>query len=443
MAQESILEFRLGEEIYCFNTKIVKYVFDLEEYEELDGVDEAVFGIVRYESDAMLLIDTLFLYTHEKRMQLDNSKSVVVVEDENGALYGMAVDEILKIEDVEPASATVDLSSEELVIRHYKESDRLVHEVVPLPLLHAKKIPSFIKRKTKQKEVLEKEKREWSEYLIFAINEKLFALKTEYVKEVVEKESEVFELEYKSTRFKGAVAVREEVYKVANIKPLPKNAMELIVVQKERGRFCIEADRVFGIEHFNHDSLESLHDTFCYIEGFYNREGEVTAVLDVNFFIPLQKEKTTISKKEEKSLREAKSALEGFLIFRVGKRDFALDMKSVKQVVEEEDMPHASSSALSGASSHIAFLTEWNHRGIEVLALDRVLGVSSEHKASEVIIVQTKEKVSGVLVKSVEDIYYAKEEEIALSEDRESLISATLFKDDRVIAVLNPKRVIE
>ena len=445
MAQESVLEFRIGEELYCFNTKIVKYVFDLEHYEELRGFDEVVLGLVHYDDDAMLLVDTLFLYTKERHIEINDTKSVIVIEDEQGALYGMVVDEIVKIEDVEPAPSTLNLSSEELIVHHYKEQEKLINEVVPLPLLHAKNIPSFKKDVTyHQEESQELTNKEQEEFLLFMIAQKLFAIATSVVKEVVEKESDVFELEHKSTRFKGAVAVRDDVYKVANIKPSVTEGNELIVVEKENECFCIEVDRVFGVEYFDIKKIDILVDTFGYIRGFYNKGGEVVALIEENFFISRKKQGDEDLLIEEKSSTISKTTQHGYLIFKVGDKEFALDMENVRQVIEKEELPHTNSSAISAAtSSNVVFITEWNHHGIDVLSLNKIIGVHPKEDPSEVIMIETEqEKYVGVLVEKVDDIYYTKLEDIAMSADSEALISATIFKDQRVIAVINPKRVV-
>ena len=444
MMRESVLEFRLGSELYCFNAKIVKYVFDLEEYEEVEGVDDAVCGLVRYDDDAMLLIDTLYLYTQKDHMELDGSKSVVVIEDENEALYGMLVDEIVKIEDVEPAPSTLDLSSEELVIHHYKENDKLVNEVVPLPLLHAKQIPSFRKMDEPTSQDEEIAGKERDEFLLFKIDDKLFAVDTAVVKEVVEKEKALFELAQKSTYFKGAVAVRDDVYKVANIKPEVKEGSELVVVQSGKERFCIEADAVFGIEYFQKSKIDTLVDIHGYIYGFYNKDGEIVAIINEKFFISQNRKKEDAESRSEDTKNVGQnSTRKGFLIFNHAHKEFAFDMDHVRQVLEKEDMPHTDSAAMSTvASSHIAFITEWNHHGVEVLALDKFIGVESKDEPLEVIMIEEGEKVRGVLVEKVDDIYYAKMEDIALSENKDALIEATLLKDEKLIAVLNPSRVV-
>ena len=444
MVKEAILEFRLGNELYCFNTKIIKYVFDLEEFEEFVGLDEVVRGIVRYDDDAMLLIDTLYLYTEKEHIELEGSKSVIVIEDENEALYGMLVDEIIKIEDVEPAPSTLDLSNDELVIRHYKEKDNLVNEVVPLPLLHAKKIPSFKKELSKEHENEEAQVGERDEFLLFKIETKLFALDTTWVKEVVERESGFFELESKSTHFKGAVAIRDDVYKVANLKPEAKEGSELVVIEKESDNFCIAADQVFGIEFFEAKRIEPLADTLGYIKGFYNKDGEVVAILDESFFIARQKEDKPSKIEKENSLAKQKSTRKGFLIFKIGEKDFAMDIHFVRQVVEEDDIPHTSSAAISSvAASNVAFITEWNHHGVEVLSLANMLGIEYKQNLNEVIMIEVDTNLNGVLVEKVDDIYYAKAEDVTMSDDKEVLINGTLFKDEKLIAILNPYKVIQ
>lgn len=442
MQTESVLEFSINGELYCFNTKIVKYVFDLDEFERLDGLDETVIGIVRYDNDAMLLIDTLYLYSQQHCNNLNAQKSVIVIEDENEALYGMVVGEIVKIEDVESAAASLDLSSEELIIRHYKEQEKLVNEIVPIPLLHAKKIPSFRKLQKPDTVTNNETDLETAEFLLFRIADKLFAIDSTNVKEVVEKESAVFELEYKSTRFKGAVAVRDEVYKVANLKPEALQGDELIVVQKNARAFCIEADSVFDIERFEVEKIDSLENTIGYIKGFYNKDGEVVAIVNELFFF-VKQEDDVEDVKERVEIARTKNDRKGFLIFKSSGKDFALDMSSVRQVIEVEDMPKSTSSAIASVTeSSVAFLSEWNHHGIEVRYLDKLLGLAQMKESQEVVIVEDNGKISGILVESVDDIFYAKESDIAISEDKDSIISGTLFIEEKLVATINPSRVI-
>lgn len=443
MKREAILEFRLNEDLYCFNTKIVKYVFDLEEFEEFEGLDKAVIGLVRYENDAMLLIDTLFLYTGEKHISLEGSKSVVVIEDGEEALYGMLVDEIIKIEDVEPAPSTVDLSSDEMPIHHYKERDKLINEVVPVALLHAKKIPSLKKMSTIVQDSEDEEFQNKNEFLLFEIDSKLFALDTAFVKEVVDRENDFFELEAKSRRFRAAVAIRENVYKVAHLKPNAQNGNELVVVQKKKEHFCIAADHVFGIEFFETKKIEPLEDTYEDLKGFYNKNGQIVAIINENFFIEPHEDQKSIDTEKESKIDKNRSVRKGFLIFKLGEKDFALDMRFVRQVVEEEDIPHTGSVSISSMEeSHVAYISEWNHHGVEVISLASMLGIDDSNTTSkEVIMLEIDEKFNGILVDKVDDIYYAKQQDIAFSDDKEVVINGALFKERNLIAILNPYKV--
>ena len=61
----SVLEFRIHDELFCLNTNKIEYVFELEEYNEVDSLDECVVGLVKYNDDVMFLIDSAVLYHNE------------------------------------------------------------------------------------------------------------------------------------------------------------------------------------------------------------------------------------------------------------------------------------------------------------------------------------------------------------------------------------------
>jgi chemotaxis signal transduction protein len=176
----SVLEFKLFEDVFCFNTQDVEYVFELEEYEKLKGFHSSVIGITKYNNDVMLLIDTAKLYS-DRFLDLETQKSVVVIRDEENKHYGMIVDEITKLEEIERVKLSVDLSTEDMVINHYKdkEADEIVTEIYPHPLFKKYDIPAMAVLAEKQlKESAVKSIQNTQSYLLFTINEQNYTFQT-------------------------------------------------------------------------------------------------------------------------------------------------------------------------------------------------------------------------------------------------------------------------
>ena len=189
----SVLEFKLLDSLFCFNAKNIEYVFELEKYESVKGFHQSVVGITKYNNDVMLLIDTAKLYS-DKSLDLSTEKSVIVFCDENNMRYGMIVDEITKLEEIEQVKLSVDLNTEDMIVNHYKdrEDNDIVSEIHPLPLFKKYDIPAMaiptVKKFVQQEH---RENEDISSYLLFKINTNSYAISSKFVKEVVEKDRKI------------------------------------------------------------------------------------------------------------------------------------------------------------------------------------------------------------------------------------------------------------
>ena len=432
----SVLEFLLGEELFCFSTSIVEFVFELEEFEVLDGVSPYILGIAKHDDEAVLLVDTLSLYEKDKKLDMQTPKSVVVVQDEEGATYGMVVDAIVQIGEVEVAPTSIDLNSEDLIINHYKQQDKIINEIVPLPLLKSHQIPSLYRQISSAQQ--ESSSVATQEYLLFKIANELYALQTHYVEEVVEKEGEMFVLQKLNSLFQGALAVRDNVVRIADLQHNNQQESELVVVEHNENRFGVLASEVLGIESFVVHKIEHLEEDGK-IAGFYNLDGDVVALVNTTYFLAGEEEQH----KEQQGLEQqiSSDAKEEYLLFAINDKDFAIDMKHIRQVVQVEDIATTKSSAL-GVSESVEFIAQWNNHAIDVIKLDRHLGITTQ-KNAEIIMLQCEGKMSGVLVDEIDDICYVDAKDVMKNKEQNSLIGGALLQDGKVIPTLNPKQILQ
>jgi chemotaxis signal transduction protein len=439
MESTSVLEFKLNNEIYCFNTKNIAYVFDLEEYKELRVIDSCVLGVVYHNDNAMFLVDTLNLYNKSEKLNMDTQKSVVVFKDTQNekGYYGLAVDEIVKIEDVEIAKEALQLSTEEVVINHYKDKDRLVNEIDPLPLLHVRKIPPLHKNKKAPQST--DTIKTTVEFLLFVIDGKKYAIESEHVKEVLERESELFEIQEDMKLFKGALSLRFEVVLVANLKSEGVGD-EIIVIEEDKASFCIDVDEVIGIEEFFISKIEQLPQDESAIKALYSYKDEVVAILNKEYFIDHSRHKDT-HHTEENSVMSHLSK-KGFLLFGIAGKELALNMENVRQVFETEDLARTTSSLIS-SDSHVEFITSWNHHAVEVVKIHDALEIDADGSllSHTVIIEDDDHKFKGILVDTMNDIEYVNDEDIVVG-DTGAIIDGAVIAKEQIIPKLNPNKVI-
>jgi len=439
----SVLEFRLGEDIYCFNTDTVEYVYDLEGFEKLHAFDEAVVGIGKYNHDVMILIDTGLLFCQQP-LQIDNGpKSVVVVSDTNGGLYGMVVDEILKIEDVEKADISLNLNTEEMVINHYKEQERLVNEIAPIPLLKSRHIPGFLRHKEALKQTrLRTTDSEYLNVLRFRIGANCFALPSKTVREVVEKESDLFIPPDFGQTLHGAVAVRDEVVELLAIGTTPQKGGQIIVLENDDVAFGLETDEIEDIDRFEKSKLIPVAEE-SFVSHFYNDGREVVGVIDPKRIVPnvpSQPIQNRLSDQKDRQTHERK----GYMIFSIGTKRFAVALDNVRQVLETTRLSKTGSSAIFDDIEHIVFLATWNHRAVQILRLDGWIDTSCRPEEETLTIFLEKEKSAvGFLVDEIEDILFIQPPFISRSESTDTLLSGAILDKKQVIPAINENFLIQ
>jgi chemotaxis signal transduction protein len=432
----SVLEFRLNEDIFCFDAKHIAYVFELEDFTPIQTHNKAVLGVVHYNKDVMLLVDTLYLYSQQS-MAKEGEKSVVVIYDDEKNIYGMLVDEILKIEELDKVPATVEIKTEELVINHYKDKEEIVNEIAPLPLLHKYNIAAM-KQEQNIKAIKSDEYVAKKEYLLFCIAQHTYAVASEYVKEVVESSDSMFELRLgKEGEIQGAVAVRDEVISVAKLLD-EKSAYDSLVIMSVAGKkVAIGVDEVFDIETFFVSNLEVLKDKNTPIDAFYNYNKRVVGIINPHYFIQ------NIEKKQAHGeLLDDKISYREYLTFSLSDKKFTIDMRSVGQVVETEMLSRTDSSSII-ANKDIKFITTWNKAAVSVADISGLLGIDDfDLEGSQTIFIHYKDKHCAFLVDEVEDIIYVHDHEVKETLQKESIVGGAVLSQESLFVKINEEFLI-
>lgn len=434
----SIIEFKLFDEKYCFNTQNVAYVFELEEYNDVGGFHDAVIGLTKYNNDIMLLIDTAKLYSN-KSLDMSKEKSVIVIYDAvENRHYGMLVDEIIKLEEVEDANPSVSLSTKEMIIKHYKDEKQhtLINEIYPLPLLLKHHIPAMTSLHfNKNQNIPMHTSTTTKHYLLVRIDKHFYAVASEYVKEVLENEFSMFTMQENIRDVKGAIALREEIVQVIDFQNAQKN--DLLILEHNGLKMALEVDEVYDIEDFDTEKIEYIKDSPTNIEAFYNHNEQVIAILNPLYY--LQEKSSPKTKKSDIPSTVNSFNYQEYLIFYIDKKAYSISMQNVRQVIESETLAKTNSSAIA-AKEYIKFLTTWNHQAVSVIKLDTFLHVNTKETATQIIFVESDKKIMAFLVDDIDNIVYL--DKSAVSEikcNHTEIISGAIMYNDEVIVTLNEK----
>jgi len=430
----SVVEFKLFEDIFCFNTELIEYVFELEEFNKVNGFHEAVVGVTKYNKDVMLLVDTAKLYSN-KDLDFQKPLSVIVIQDEAKRVYGMVVDEIIKLEELESVNASLELNSDEMRINHYKEADEIINEIYPLPLLKKYAIPSMAALIVGDATVKMQEEELAVNYLLFKIADSSYAIDSTYVREVLENDTELFSLNDQDHYIKGAIAVRDEVIRVVELKEA-KEANDIVVVELGNKKIAIVVDEVYDIENFVDSKIEWMSGSKSSIGAFYNYKNSVVAILDPNFYFQEME-----SQVEETRQEESASVLHtkyDYLIFMIDGKKYSIEMQCVRQVLETDSLAKTQSSSIV-ASDDIEFIATWNKHAVNIINFKNLLNLESNNdNTSQTIIIEHDGHLVAFMVEDIDNIAYLDSGEISqIAAETNSLINGAIVYENEVIVTLN------
>ena len=436
MQGTSVLEFMLMGDIYCLNAEVVEYVFELESYNELHGLHRSVLGVTKYNDDIIILIDTINLYSG-KSNDLVGEKNVIVVQ-KNKHLFGMIVDQIVKIEELQKAKASVDLNSQELVVNHYKEGDKLVNEIEPFTLLEKFHIPALMQNEEKRVLPIDVINAEHGDYLLFKVAKKLYAIEALHVNEVLENSVNKFFVTQDDQKV-GAVGVRDEVISLLDFEEALKGDDLLIINAGER-KVALEIDEVLDIEVFESEKIE-LVEGVKYISGFYNFKEKVVAILDPKLFRLQNSNKK--DKTAEKQTKQQTLSKKDFLLFYINEQQYGVDMTVVRQVSENSSLSKTDSSAIS-SKEYIEFITTFAHHGVNVINIATLLGDKSQNSSDDMqsIFIEKEGHFVAFIVDDVENIVYLNQEEISYTDTKDTIIGGAIIVKNSIVPLVNTDYIL-
>jgi len=294
-----------------------------------------------------------------------------------------------------------------------------------------------MKQESSSLRIDEEQQHRYQEYLLFMIEKRYYALQSQYVKEVVEADNDVFELMTQNKELRGAIAVRDEVLSIAGLSSL-ESFDSVVIVESQHKKVAILVDEVFDIESFDTLKIEYLNEKSLAVNAFYNFQGSVVALINPEYFVQHIRDKNETLSNEEKKF----ATRQEYLTFRICDKRFAIDMKSVRQVVETEILSKTESSSII-ANSDIKFITTWNKMAVSVADISHLVGIENfDPQESQTLFIQRKEHYMAFLVDEVEDIIYLSEHEVKKVSESDSIIGGAVLVEDDLLVKINEEFLV-
>ncbi|WP_457642692.1 chemotaxis protein CheW [Persephonella sp.] len=432
----NILEFNVGELLFGLRTEYIKNIFDIENIKKAPLMPDYVAGITTHGKHIYPLICT------EKLLELSDSceqltgKTAIAVEID-GNTYALAVDEIRKIQEIEKTG------SEDDVINFYNLKGEVLEEITPKFLKAKIKLPPFRQELLTGLIEEEKEKRKEDEegFLVFKLEDKLFALKTDFVKKVEYIENLKKTITADDSWIEGVFLVKNTPVKTGNLKRLFSLGEEtgeyLIILEKDGMLFGLTADDIIDIVSIKKTQINTGTDRKSILPDFFVYSKEIIPVLSDSFIEEtLREHSLKVVYTEEKQTRQTKQV--EILLFKIGDEKLGIKMENVDEVKEYKEV-HISNYPTEVKA--VKGLIATNRESMFLISYEEFLNqkIDTDSEDTKIMIIKEGELKIALLISDIEDILVVPEENLALIEDKKSFLEGTVMgKNGELINIINP-----
>ncbi len=437
----NLLEFKIKDHLFGIQTKYIKNIFDVDNIKKAPLMPEYVIGFTSHGKDIYILIciQSLLGLSKDKCSQFLGKTAITI--DIKGKLYSILVDEIVKIQEIEKTGSDDD------IINFYKEQDTVLEEITPEFLSKVIKIPALTHNLAKSRSVEnnenykehQKSKRKEKNYLIFNLDDKLFAVETNFVKKVETLEGKEKVPLNEKDWIDGVYIIKDTAVKIGSFKKLlnisGENPQTVILIEKDKKIFGIAVDSIVDIYPMEESNLNKNINKDSLFSGFFIYKNKTVPVLSEKFLNDAF-EKYSVERALKEETTVDKKSIQNMLLVNILGENFALPMNSLDEVVEIDDL-HI--STYPSENPYIKGLATRKSNSFFVFSLEplfkKEMDLSNEN--SKALVIKKDDKKTAVLVSDIEDIISLPEEEITLFENGDLLIKGAIRVKDEIIDIMN------
>ena len=437
-----LLLFRIGNLYFAVRNSIVRTIVELEENNIFPVVSfpDYVAGLLKHNNRVYVLICLAKLLEIHNCQDL-NEKETVVIEI-NGKTWGLIVDEVKNIFEVEKE----DYKTGEVNV--FKVDNLVVEELSDTFFFNHINIPSLssnVKEETQEKKTSENE----ISILLMKTKNSTVGIEISNVLKIEEKEhvKSHQRLETKSL-FNKVYLIGERIIKTASLDDIieiEQSNIEKPVIVIVKG----ENNKILGLEVEDASELihvkesERINNPNQEVKfGFFIKHLDTAVPVLSKEFLNSLLEKEGLEEKEEHFTKEDNTETQHFLIITIGDKEFALEASQVERIYKTEDI-HLSPYPTKVKA--IKGVVTTKKESYFLISLEEILETTIEKTdENRIVVLKTKDGKVALKVSEVNNILEIPSENyFKLEDEGKFLIKGTILDENgKLFEVLNPEGVL-
>ncbi len=447
----NITIFRVKDHTFAYETESVLETVKVERVFRVPKAPNYIVGVLNLRNKVIPLIDMGSLLWNEKI-----KSDTAIILNVKGETIGILVDKVIgitKLEEIntkEKGEVSVEGIREDIVKSIIEKDGTIIFLVDLCPIIEVSKRGS---KKTSKKEKLAgskeniKEKEDLKGYVIFKVADEWFAVKVDYVREIVDYPEHVSPIPKSPDYVEGVFLLRGEKIVLVSLSKimgiLPSKKKDKVIVFKIGNAVIGTAvDCVKEIKWIPENSILKLEGRISEGVIVLDEGSRLASTLNIQNILNFEDIETVIGDDEEKEkVKTEVKNMKSFVRFNVGNIDMAIPIEKIKEVIEVEDV-----SPVPGTPQYVKGMYNLRNSVIVVIDLKKKLEINTEDDSNRVIVLENIPV--GLVVTKLKGILRIEEENIQPAEGmagvEESLLEGIIKTEKgEVIFILNIDKAIE
>lgn len=289
--------------------------------------------------------------------------------------------------------------------------------------------------------------------MIFQIGSQLFGYKTQYVSETVNIDK-VFSVPKSQYYLKGLFNLRNNVVGIIDMGVLlwdkPVSSDVVVVIKKNGAQVGMLIDDVKGVANIKEEDIKSISEISLedinkeFLDGFFEYKKEIVLMVNIDSILSKKASKNYETKQANSNLENKKedlrSDLAGYLLFQIAKEWYAMEVKSIREVITYPDLL----SPLPKAANHVKGIFLLRGESVVLVDMPELLGIESGMSRNRVILASTNNRLIGLSIDMVRELKWVAKKDI-MSIDREDGIQKGMIALDggkRLALLLDVEKIV-
>ena len=437
---EEILIVKHGSQSYGISTSDISQIARTPMLMPLPLRPSGVRGLCAISGNIATVVD-MNLLLNMKEVDYDNEKARLIVLNDALSSSTLLVSEVYNTVEVEAEHLEIIDKQDDPIIAIYKHKNKLI-QVLSLKILFSRVSKVVIESqevKNSKIQLEAKKEDDSSRFLIFSMENELYALHIDYLREIILADIEFTEIAGTRDEVIGLITLREELLIVIDLrkhygfstKDNDKN--RILIATHDGKKIGLLVDEIIDIKAFVNRDIEYMKDHFKdnKISGVIHDGDRIISFFDADVLENLFEENESFIDEENPVLEDDASndTVMEVIVFKLNSREYSFEVDTVAEIIDI-----VPSTAIAMTNDSIDGIINIRGQIVAIVSLFKKLNIEMNiTEDSKIIICDIKGEKIGFVVDSVSDILNIRQEEI--KEQDEALFS-------KVLHLENGKRLI-